>query len=121
MSKHEKVLKDPAPVVKVNELGDSSVNLIARPWAKTVDYWDVYWDLMRQVKERFDAGGINIPFPQRDLHIPGTIEVKLANGGGAAAARTAGMLIEPRPSRKVAVTEPAPAGRDDDDGDDETT
>jgi small conductance mechanosensitive channel len=54
LSTHPKTLDDPAPVVRVHELADSSVNLIARPWVRTADYWDVYWDLMRQVKERFD-------------------------------------------------------------------
>jgi len=69
LSDHPKVLPDPAPVVRLHELGDSSVNFICRPWAKTADYWDVYWDVTRQVKERFDAEGISIPFPQRDIHI----------------------------------------------------
>ncbi len=78
---HNKVLKSPEPVIKVNELADSSVNFVVRPWVKTEDYWDVYWDLMRQIKERFDAEGLNIPFPQRDLHLPGPIEVKLTGGG----------------------------------------
>jgi small conductance mechanosensitive channel len=78
LSTHPKTLDDPAPVVRVHELADSSVNLIARPWVRTADYWDVYWDLMRQVKERFDEEGVNIPFPQRDLHFPGAIEVRLA-------------------------------------------
>ncbi|GAB4517112.1 MAG: hypothetical protein Tsb0013_21460 [Phycisphaerales bacterium] len=78
LASHPKTLDDPAPVVRVHELADSSVNLIARPWVRTDDYWDVYWDLMRQVKERFDADGIGIPFPQRDLHVPGAIEVKLS-------------------------------------------
>lgn len=77
---HPKVLQDPAPVVRVHELGDNSVNLIARPWSQTGDYWDVYWDLLRDVKARFDREGINIPYPQRDLHIPGPIEVTLSNG-----------------------------------------
>ena len=45
-----------------------AVNLFCRPWGKTGDYWTVYWDLTRQVKERFDAEGISIPFPQRDVH-----------------------------------------------------
>jgi small conductance mechanosensitive channel len=40
-----------------------------RPWTKTGDYWDVYWDITRAVKERFDAEGISIPFPQRDVHL----------------------------------------------------
>lgn len=69
ISKHEKVLADPAPVIKVHELADSSVNFIVRPWAKTADYWDVFWDVTREVKERFDAEGISIPFPQRDVHM----------------------------------------------------
>lgn len=65
---HEKVLSKPAALIKVNELGDSSVNLVVRPWVKTEDYWDVYWDLTREVKLRFDREGISIPFPQRDVH-----------------------------------------------------
>lgn len=66
---HELVLKDPEPTIKLHELGDSSVNFIVRPWSKTGDYWAVYWDVTRQVKERFDAEGISIPFPQRDVHL----------------------------------------------------
>lgn len=68
---HPKVLKDPAPVVQVHELGDSSVNFVVRPWALTDDYWTVYWDITRTVKERFDAAEISIPFPQRDVHLHG--------------------------------------------------
>jgi small conductance mechanosensitive channel len=66
---HEKVLKDPEPVVKLHELGDSSVNFVMRPWVKRDDYWDVYWDITREVKLRFDAEGVSIPFPQRDVHL----------------------------------------------------
>jgi len=66
---HEKVLKDPEPVIRLHELGDSSVNFIVRPWAKTSDYWEVYWHVTREVKRRFDEEGISIPFPQRDVHI----------------------------------------------------
>ncbi|MEO0651258.1 MAG: mechanosensitive ion channel family protein [Planctomycetota bacterium] len=66
---HDKVLKDPAVNIRVHELADSSVNFIVRPWCKTSDYWDVYWDLTRQVKEAFDADGVSIPFPQRDVHL----------------------------------------------------
>jgi len=69
VSKHELVLEDPAPVVRLHELGDSSVNFICRPWVKTADYWTVYWDVTRTVKERFDKEGVSIPFPQRDVHI----------------------------------------------------
>jgi small conductance mechanosensitive channel len=66
---HPLVLKDPAPVIRLNELADSSVNFIVRPWAKTGDYWTVYWDLQRAVKEAFDNNGISIPFPQTDMHL----------------------------------------------------
>ena len=66
---HPLVLKEPEPVIKLNELADSSVNFICRPWTKTADYWTVYWDVTRQVKERFDQAGISIPFPQREVHV----------------------------------------------------
>ena len=66
---HELVLADPAPVVKVHELGDSSVNFVVRPWSKTGDYWAVYWDLTKSIKMEFDKAGISIPFPQRDVHV----------------------------------------------------
>lgn len=66
---HELVLADPEPIIRVNELGDSSVNFICRPWSKTADYWTVYWDITRRVKERFDEAGVSIPFPQRDVHV----------------------------------------------------
>ena len=64
-----KVLADPEPVVKVHELADSSVNFIVRPWTKTEDYWTVYWDLTKGVKAAFDAEGVSIPVPQRDVHL----------------------------------------------------
>ena len=66
---NDKVLKDPEPVIRLHELGDSSVNFVVRPWSKTDDYWDVYWDITREVKRRFDEEGISIPFPQRDVHV----------------------------------------------------
>jgi len=69
LQSHPLVLAEPAPNVKVHELGDSSVNYICRPWTKTSDYWTVYWDVTRSVKERFDAEGVSIPFPQRDVHL----------------------------------------------------
>lgn len=69
VTSHEKVLEDPAPVIRLHELGDSSMNFVVRPWSQTSDYWDVYWDVTRQVKHRFDAEGISIPFPQRDVHV----------------------------------------------------
>jgi small conductance mechanosensitive channel len=66
---HPLTLDEPAPTIKVHELGDSSVNFICRPWVKTADYWSVYWDVTRTVKQRFDAEGVSIPFPQRDVHL----------------------------------------------------
>ena len=69
LAKHGAVLKDPEPIVKVHELADSSVNFVVRPWVETDNYWDVYWDITRTVKERFDAEGVSIPFPQRDVHM----------------------------------------------------
>jgi small conductance mechanosensitive channel len=69
VAQHPLVLRDPAPMIRVNELADSSVNFIVRPWTKTGDYWTTYWDLQRAVKEAFDANGISIPFPQTDMHL----------------------------------------------------
>ena len=69
LNENEAVLDDPEPIVKVHELGESSVNFAVRPWVKTTNYWDTYWALTREVKLRFDKEGISIPFPQRDVHI----------------------------------------------------
>jgi len=69
VSSHKKVFKDPAPVVKLKELADSSVNFVVRPWAKGADYWDVYFDITREVKMRFDKEGVSIPYPQTDVHV----------------------------------------------------
>ena len=69
VGEHPLVLKDPEPVISVHELADSSVNFVCRPWVKTTDYWEVYWDLTRTVKQRFDKEGVSIPFPQRDVHV----------------------------------------------------
>jgi small conductance mechanosensitive channel len=64
-----RVLKDPAPVVAVSELGDSSVNLVARPWSKPADYWGLFFDTMEKGKMELEKAGITIPFPQRDVHM----------------------------------------------------
>lgn len=65
----DRILQDPAPVVAVSELADSSVNFVVRPWVKTADFWAVKWAFTEQVKLRFDAEGIVIPFPQMDVHL----------------------------------------------------
>ena len=69
VAEQETVLASPEPNIRLHELAESSVNFIVRPWVKTDDYWDTYWDITRAVKLRFDAEGISIPFPQRDVHV----------------------------------------------------
>ncbi len=69
LTSHEKVLSDPEPMVRLHTLNDSSVDFIVRPWTHIDDYWDVYWDVTKTVKRRFDEAGISIPFPQRDVHL----------------------------------------------------
>jgi small conductance mechanosensitive channel len=69
ISQDERVLADPPPQVVVAELADSSVNLVVRVWTKSGDYWAVKCDMTETIKNRFDAEGINIPFPQREIRI----------------------------------------------------
>ncbi len=64
-----RVLAEPAPVITVGALADSSVNFLVRPWVNSADYWGVLWDTTEAVKLRFDAAGISIPFPQMELHM----------------------------------------------------
>ncbi len=65
----ERVLADPAPVIALGELADSSVNFLVRPWAKSEDYWALLWDTTETVKLRFDEADITIPYPQMDVHM----------------------------------------------------
>ncbi|MCK6263400.1 mechanosensitive ion channel [Vibrio sp. ZSDE26] len=69
LTSDERVLKEPEQMVKLHTLNESSVDFVVRPWVKTDDYWDVYWDVTEKVKKRFDEENITIPFPQRDVHI----------------------------------------------------
>jgi small conductance mechanosensitive channel len=69
LSQDERILKDPPTNIAVSELADSSVNFIARPWVNAADYWNVYFETTEKVKKRFDAQGISIPYPQRDVHV----------------------------------------------------
>ncbi len=65
---HELVLKKPEPQVVTHDLGESSVNIVCRPWARTENWWQVKTDITREVKRRFDEAGISIPYPQQDVH-----------------------------------------------------
>ena len=65
----ERVLKEPGVQVGVHTLADSSVNFVVRPWVSTAEYWNVYFDLMQAIKEGLDNEGIEIPFPQVDVHM----------------------------------------------------
>lgn len=69
LAEREEVLDDPTPMVRLHEFGDSSINFIVRPWVNTADYWETFWALNKEIKIRFDAEGISIPFPQRDVHL----------------------------------------------------
>ncbi len=64
-----RVLAEPEPVIAVSELGDSSVNIVVRPWCTKEDYWSMRFDMMRKLKEELEAAGCSIPFPQRDVHL----------------------------------------------------
>jgi small conductance mechanosensitive channel len=65
----DRVLGDPAPLVAVSELADSSVSLLIRPWSARSDYWALRLDLMRTLKEKLEAAGCSIPYPQQDVHL----------------------------------------------------
>jgi small conductance mechanosensitive channel len=69
LEEESRILKDPAPVIAVLELAESSVNFVVRPWVKTENYWDVFFSLQEKIKIRFDEEGITIPFPQKDIHL----------------------------------------------------
>ncbi|MEO1241767.1 MAG: mechanosensitive ion channel domain-containing protein [Pseudomonadota bacterium] len=69
LDKDDRILSDPAPVIEVGSLGDSSVNILCRPWVKGGDYWAVYWSLTKAVKQRFDEENVSFPFPSRSLYI----------------------------------------------------
>ncbi len=76
LKENNMVLDDPGSTVEVVEMADSSVNLVVRPWCKTDDYWNVYFSVNRASKEALDQAGIEIPFPQMDVHHFGTEQMK---------------------------------------------
>jgi small conductance mechanosensitive channel len=69
VNEDSRVLKEPAPVVVLEGLGDSSVNLSLRAWTKNEDYWNVHFETTEKVKNAFDAEDVSFPFPQRDVHM----------------------------------------------------
>jgi small conductance mechanosensitive channel len=69
LANDSRILTEPAPVVAVSNLGESSVDFVVRPWVKSGDYWPVTFDLNERIKNRLDEEGIGIPFPQRDVHL----------------------------------------------------
>lgn len=69
LSADERILDEPEPVIAVSEMADSSVNLVVRPWVNGPDYWTTRWDLTKALKERLEGAGLNIPYPQRDVHV----------------------------------------------------
>jgi small conductance mechanosensitive channel len=73
----QRILKDPAPVIMMLELADSSVNFAVRPWVESADYWTVRSDLLEGIKKALEDNGLSIPYPQRDVHLIGQVA---ANG-----------------------------------------
>ena len=69
LAEDDRILPDPPIQIALVELGDSSVDFVVRPWVKSEHYWSVYFDTTEKVKKAFDANGISIPFPQRDVHL----------------------------------------------------
>lgn len=66
---HPLVLKEPAPVIQLSNCGESGIELTLRTWTKSENYWTVYFDLIENVKKAFDENGIEIPYPQMDVHV----------------------------------------------------
>jgi len=69
VAEDSRVLKDPAPLIAVSNLGDSSVDVAVKVWCDTAEYWNIFFDMQEKVKLAFDEQGISIPFPQTDVHL----------------------------------------------------
>jgi small conductance mechanosensitive channel len=69
LKQDERILDDPAPFVGVSGFGDSSIDLVVRPWVPLAQYWDIYFDLQIAIKRALDDADIEIPFPQRVVHM----------------------------------------------------
>jgi small conductance mechanosensitive channel len=115
LSDHPLVLKDPESVVRVHALADSSVNFACRPWVKTDDYWDVFWDVTRSVKEGFDKSGISIPFPQQDIHVIEALQLKSDTVSNKAPPTEAGGSVAATSQSSKASTAGGNANLDGDD------
>ena len=85
LAQDARILQEPAPIIGVLELADSSINFAVRPWVKTADYWDVFFALQENIRKQFAVEGISIPFPQHDVHVHHVAEgvaVKTADTNG---------------------------------------
>ncbi len=69
IDEEDRILKDPAPFIALSELADSSVNFVVRVWVNSGDYWGVYFDMNEKVYNAFSKEGLNIPYPQMDVHV----------------------------------------------------
>ncbi|HNS33584.1 MAG TPA: mechanosensitive ion channel, partial [bacterium] len=69
VSADSRILREPEPVIAVSELGDSCVKLACRPWVRPQDYWDVYFETLEKGKIELEKNGMEIPFPQQDIHL----------------------------------------------------
>ncbi len=69
LNEDDRILKEPEPLIAISNLGDSSVDIRVRPWTHRSNVWPLRYDITKKVKEKFDANGISIPFPQRDVHL----------------------------------------------------
>ena len=112
LDKHERVLDEPESMVRLHTLGESSVDFIVRPWVKTDDYWDVYWDVTRAVKMRFDEEEISIPFPQQDIHIYEESKISEAKAVEEVSPK-APAIEEQAPVKKTGQDEPGQFDSDD--------
>jgi len=107
LAKDQRILKDPEPQVALMTLGESSVDFIVRPWVRGADYWGVYFQTMENMKKAFDANGITIPFPQRDVHVyqhaatADPLFVKPSNSAFVESAITAEDSKSPLPQRTI--------------------
>ena len=69
VNKHDLILKTPEPFIALSAHGDSAINFVVRVWVNNSDYWKVHFDLLEEVKVKFDEDNISIPYPQMDLNI----------------------------------------------------